>query len=38
MRKFLNAICLAADLAPGVTLAIAGIAVMVGGMTGTLWL
>lgn len=38
MRKLLNAVCLAADLAPGITLALAGLAVMVGGMTGTLWL
>jgi hypothetical protein len=37
MRKFLNAACLAADLAPGITLAIAGVAVMLGGVTGVLW-
>ena len=38
MRKLVNAVCLITDLAPGVLLVAAGIAVMVGGATGVLWL
>lgn len=36
-RKILNGIALAADLAPGLLLAAAGLAVIIGAKTGVLW-
>lgn len=38
MKKILNAIGLIADLAMPVLTVIIGVAVMIGGATGTLWL
>ena len=36
-RKLASAIALVADLAPGAGLVLFGLAVIVGGSTGTLW-
>lgn len=38
MKKILNALGLAADLAFGVLLVLGGVAIILGGTTGTLWL
>jgi hypothetical protein len=37
MKKIMNTVGFAADLAKGLILIIAGVAVIVGGATGTLW-
>jgi len=38
MKKLARAAGLAADLAPGATAILAGVAVIVGALTGVLWL
>jgi hypothetical protein len=38
MKRIINAVGFACDLAPGVCLALIGLGVLVGGATGTLWL
>lgn len=37
MKKFIDAVCLVADLAPGIALTVAGIAVIVAAQTGAFW-
>lgn len=37
VKKIVHGIGLAADLAPGITLVLAGLAVIVGARTGVLW-
>jgi len=37
MRKILDTVVLAAELVPGIMLAAAGLAIMIGAYTGVLW-
>lgn len=37
VKRVVDAACLIAELAPGLTLVVAGLALVVGGSTGVLW-